>query len=257
MNTVNCKSICSLQKQFLQNTALNDSCYRHVSSTQHGDVAERLGRALQKLVQRFKSARLLFFFCFIELYFDMGTTADLRSGAVIKYNNEPCLVLESTHRTPGNLRAFYQVRMRNLRSGKNLEERFRSGETIDFLRVERRDYQFLYREGTDFVFMDNETYDQVNVSEKSMGDAGKFLKEGATASISFNDTEVLQVELPPHVILRITESEPGIKGDSANNNLKPATMETGAIVSVPLFVNQGDLIRIDTRTGDYMERVKE
>ncbi|MCX8055544.1 MAG: elongation factor P [Ignavibacteria bacterium] len=187
----------------------------------------------------------------------MGTTSDLRPGAVIKFNGENCLVLESEHRTPGNLRAFYQVKMRNLRTGKLLENRFRSGESIDFVRVEKHDYQYLYREGDNLIFMNNETYEQVPVGADILGDAINFLKENQQVQIAFEDTIVLSVELPPTVNLRVTHTEPGLKGDTATNVLKPATVETGAQVSVPLFVNEGDLIKVDTRTGEYLERVKE
>jgi elongation factor P len=232
-----------------------------------GDVAERLGRGLQNLLQRFKSARLLISYN-LKYHFDisfharsplpfMATTADLRKGAVIKFNNDPCLILESEHRTPGNLRAFYQVRMRNLRSGKVAETRFRSGESLDFLRVEKKDFQFLYKDGNDFVFMDKESYEQINVEPKSVGDYARFLKEGADTFITFNESDILAVEMPAHVQLRVTETEPGVKGDSVNNIMKPATLETGAEIQVPIFVNEGDMIRIDTSNGAYMERVKE
>lgn len=187
----------------------------------------------------------------------MATTADLRKGAVIKFNNEPCLVLESEHRTPGNLRAFYQVKMRNLRSGKLLENRFRSGETIEFLRVERREFQFLYKDGDDFVFMDNESYEQVTVPPAAVGDGARFLKETMNVEISMNDAEILAVDLPQHVTLRVVQSEPAARGDTVNNVMKPAVLETGATISVPSFVNEGDLIRIESATGTYMDRVKE
>lgn len=187
----------------------------------------------------------------------MGTTSDLRPGAVIKYNGENCLVLESEHRTPGNLRAFYQVKLRNLRSGKLLENRFRSGESIDFVRVERHNYQFLYKEGDNLIFMNNENYDQIPVDASFMGSAVNFLKENQEVQISFEEHLVLSVELPTTVNLRIIHTEPGLKGDTATNVLKPSTVETGAQVNVPLFINEGDLIKVDTRAGSYMERVKE
>lgn len=188
----------------------------------------------------------------------MATTADLRVGAVLKYNNEPCLVLESQHRTPGNLRAFYQVKLRNLRTGRSFEERFRSGESLEFLRIEKKEFQYLYRDGDSFIFMDQESYDQIPVSEIAVGDAARFLKESGSAFITFNDTEILAVELPPHVNLVVIDTEPGVRGDTASGNvMKPGKLETGATIQIPLFVNTGELIRIDTRTGSYMERVKE
>jgi len=173
----------------------------------------------------------------------MATTADLRVGAFLKYNGELCQVLESEHRTPGNLRAFYQVKLRVLRNGKLLENRYRSGETIEFVRVERNDYQYLYRDGESYVFMDVNTYDQIPVDANIVGNAAKLMKENQ--------------EVPPHVHLRVTQTEPGVRGDTATNVLKPATVETGAIIQVPIFVNKGDMLRIDTRNGEYVERVKE
>ncbi|MFM8569766.1 MAG: elongation factor P [Candidatus Kapaibacterium sp.] len=175
----------------------------------------------------------------------------------MKFNNELCQVLESEHRTPGNLRAFYQVKLRVVRSGKLLENRYRSGESIDIVRVETRPFQYLYRDGEFFVFMENETYEQITVDAKIVGDAAKFMKESQEVQVAFEESTPLSVELPAHVTLRITYTEPGFKGDSANNVLKPATLETGASISVPTFVNDGELIRIDTRTGQYVERVKE
>ena len=187
----------------------------------------------------------------------MGTTSDLRPGAVIKFNGENCLVLESEHRTPGNLRAFYQVKMRQLKSGKMLENRFRSGESIDFVRVERHDYQYLYKDGEHLVFMNMENYEQIHVDAAIMGNSVNFMKENQQVQISFEESIVLGVDLPPTVQLRVIHTEPGLKGDTATNVLKPSTVETGTNVSVPLFVNEGDLIKVDTRTGDYLERVKE
>lgn len=187
----------------------------------------------------------------------MGTTADLKPGAFIKFNGELAQVLESTHRTPGNLRAFYQVKMRVVRTGRLMENRYRSGESIEFVRVEKKPYQYLYREGNMLVFMDQETYDQIHVQEEVVGDPIRFLKENQDVQISFEENNVLGVELPPNVNLRITHTEPGLKGDTATNVLKPATTETGATINVPIFVNEGDLVRIDTSNGDYLDRVKE
>ena len=186
----------------------------------------------------------------------MATTSDLRPGIVIRYNGELCTVLESVHRTPGNLRAFYQVKMRNLNNGKLLENRFRSGEEIDLVRIDRKPMQYLYRDGDKMVFMDTETYDQVYIEETIVGTAAGFLKESGEANISFNGTQVVGIELPPHVVLAITHTEPGVKGDTATGATKPAQVESGATVQVPLFVNEGDVIRVDTRTGEYLDCVK-
>ena len=186
----------------------------------------------------------------------MATTSDLRPGIVIRYNGELCTVLESQHRTPGNLRAFYQVKMRNIRTGKSIENRFRSGEEIDLVRIDRKPMQFLYRDGNDMVFMDTETYDQVHIPEVVIGDAAGFLKESAEADISFHGSDVVMVELPPHVTLQIVQTDPGVRGDTATAATKPAVLESGATVNVPLFINEGDSIRVDTRTGSYLDRAK-
>lgn len=186
----------------------------------------------------------------------MATTSDLRPGLVLRYNGELCVVLESQHRTPGNLRAFYQVKMRNLKSGKLTENRFRSGEEIDIVRIDYKPMQFLYRDGDSMVFMDTETYDQVFIPELVIGEAAGYLKESGEAKIGFNDTEVVSVEIPPHVTLLVTYTEPGVKGDTATGATKPAQVESGATVQVPLFVNEGDMIRVDTRSGEYLDRVK-
>ncbi len=188
----------------------------------------------------------------------MATTADLRVGAVIRHNGELCVVLESIHRTPGNLRAFYQVKMRVIKTGKLREERFRSGETIEFVRVETRNFQYLYKDSDMFMFMDQDTYDQIPVGAEVVGDGAKFMKEGLEVQIARDEADnVVQVTIPNHVALRVTATEPGVRGDTATNVLKPATVETGATVMVPLFVNEGDLIRVDTTNGSYMDRVKE
>ncbi|MFN4984898.1 MAG: elongation factor P [Ignavibacteria bacterium] len=188
----------------------------------------------------------------------MATTADLRVGAVIRHNGELCVVLESIHRTPGNLRAFYQVKMRVIKTGKLREERFRSGETIEFVRVETRNFQYLYKDSDMFMFMDQESYDQIPVPAEIVGDGAKFMKEGMEVQIARDEADnVVQVTMPNHVAVRVTATEPGVRGDTATNVLKPATVETGTTVMVPLFVNEGDLIRVDTSNGSYMDRVKE
>jgi elongation factor P len=188
----------------------------------------------------------------------MATTADLRVGAVIRHQGELAVVLESIHRTPGNLRAFYQVKMRVIKTGKLKEERFRSGETIEFVRVETNNFQYLYRDGDVFMFMDTDTYDQIPVMADVVGDAAKFLKEGTEVQIGRDEEgNVVTLTVAQHVPLRVTHTEPGVRGDTATNVLKPATVETGANVMVPLFVNEGDLIRVDTASGNYLDRVKE
>ena len=173
------------------------------------------------------------------------------------FNGEMNVVLESEHRTPGNLRAFYQVKMRNMKSGKLNENRFRSGESIDFIRVDKKNYQYSYRDGNALVFMDMTTYDQVHVDEIMIGNSVNFLTENQECQLSFVNGTVIAAELPVNVVLRVLKTEPGLRGDTATNVLKPAEVETGASVNVPIFINENDLIRVDTRAGSYMERVKE
>jgi elongation factor P len=187
----------------------------------------------------------------------MATTADVSVGTVLRYNGELCQVVEWQHRTPGNLRAFYQGKMRNLKNGKLVENRFRSGEGVEIVRVEYKMMQFIYPEGDFIVCMDNETYEQVHVPAILIGDGIKFLKEGMEVKVSFEGDEIILAEPPTFVELEITYTEPGVKGDTATNTLKPATLETGATVNVPLFCDQGEIIKVDTRTGEYVERVKK
>jgi elongation factor P len=187
----------------------------------------------------------------------MANTGDLFKGCFIKYNNELCQVMEYQHRTPGNLRAFYQVVLRNVKTGKQMEHRFRAGESVEMVRVEFRDMQYLYKDGTNLVLMDPESFEQVYISESMFGDAAKFLKEEMTVKVSFEGDDPIGAEPPTFVILEITYAEPGVRGDTATNTLKPATLDNGAEVMVPLFCNVGDKVKVDTRTGDYVERVKE
>jgi elongation factor P len=187
----------------------------------------------------------------------MAKASDVSRGNFIRYNGEIMQVIELEHRTPGNLRAFYQMKMRNVKNGKLAENRFRPDETVDIVRVEVKEMMYSYRDGENLVCMDNETYDQVYIPEVAFGEGIQFLKEGATVKVSFDDTNTpILVELPASVELLVTYTEPGVKGDTATKTLKPATLETGATISVPLFVNEGELIRVNTLTGEYMERVK-
>jgi len=161
----------------------------------------------------------------------MATISDLSKGNYIRYNGEVVQVEELLHRTPGNLRAFYQVKMRSVRTGKIVENRFRPGDAVDQLRVETKEYQYLYADGDSLVCMDNDTFEQEN-------------------------TSAITAEPPAHVIVNVTYTEPGLAGDTATRTLKAATIETGAEIRVPLFVNTGDTIKIKTDTGEYIERVK-
>lgn len=187
----------------------------------------------------------------------MATTADIRNGLVINFNNELCAVVEFQHVKPGKGGAFVRTKLKNIRTGKVLQNTFISGAKLDIQRVERRPYQFLYKDDTGYNFMHSETFEQVNVPEEIIN-APQFLKEGQTAEIVFHaETETpLYCELPAFVELTITYTEPGLKGDTATNTLKAATLETGAKVNVPLFINTGEKIKVDTRTNTYSERVK-
>lgn len=186
----------------------------------------------------------------------MAKASDLSTGNFIRYNGELVKIVELQHRTPGNLRAFYQAVMRSVRNGKQTENRFRPDEEVDLVRIEMRPLQFLYREGENFICMDNETYDQVPVAETLFGDSAQYLKENMSVDLAFNGDEVVFAQPPKNVELLITYTEPGLRGDTATRTLKPAKVETGAEVMVPLFVNEGEMIRIDTATGEYLERVK-
>ncbi len=187
----------------------------------------------------------------------MADTGDINVGSIIRFNNELVVITEWQHRTPGNLRAFYQAKMRNLVNGKQTENRFRSGETVDVVRVDFKQMQFIYVEGDFAVVMDNETFEQVHVPMMLFGDAAQFLKEGMEVKISFEGDNVILAEAPTFVVCEITYAEPGLKGDTATNTLKPATLDSGAKVNVPLFCNEGDLVKVDTRTATYVERVKK
>jgi elongation factor P len=186
----------------------------------------------------------------------MPTTTDFRPGLVIRYNGEPWTVVEFQHVNPGNWRAFVRTKLKNVKSGKVIENRFRAGENIEVIRIERKEYQFLYRDGTGYVCMDKETYDQLTVPAEVMGSGAALLKDGESVDILMNGPEITAVELPITVELRVAETVPGIKGDSATAGTKPAKLETGATVNVPLFINEGDMVKVDTRTGGYVERVK-
>ena len=187
----------------------------------------------------------------------MGTTADIRNGAVILHKTKRMKVVEFQHVKPGKGGAFVRTKLKDIQSGKIIDETFNSGHKLEFIRVEAKGMQFLYVDNNSYVFMDNETYDQLNVSSDSIGDGKNFLTAGINVDLLFDDNEVLDVRLPSHVVLEVTDTEPGFKGNTATGATKPATVETGYTLSVPLFINEGEKLRIDTRTGDYVERSKE
>ncbi|MFZ4862215.1 elongation factor P [Sphingobacterium sp. Mn56C] len=186
----------------------------------------------------------------------MAKASDVKTGNVLRFNGDLVTVEEFIHRTPGNLRAFYQARMRNVKSGKLVEYRFRTDEEVEIARVETNDYQYLYDDGEFFVVMDNESYEQFNIPKVLFGGSARFLKEGMNVIVAFESDEPIMAQAPASVELEITYSEPAVKGDTSTNALKLATVETGVEIRVPLFINQGDKVKVDTRTGDYIERVK-
>lgn len=186
----------------------------------------------------------------------MASTSDVNVGSFVRFNGELVQVVEWQHRTPGNLRAFYQAKMRNVKTGKYVENRFRSGESIDVARVEVRELQYLYKDGDSLVCMDQSTFDQIYIDQALFGSTVQFLKEEMIVIVAFESDMPVTATPPSTVELEVTYSEPGLKGDTATNTLKPATLETGAVVNVPLFVNTGDTIKVDTATGAYLERAK-
>lgn len=187
----------------------------------------------------------------------MGSTSDLRNGAVIKYKNENFYIENVEFRKPGKGGAFFQVKLRNLLKGNKTEHKFRSGESIDFVRIETHPYQYLYQDGDMYVFMHTETFEQISLPQEMVGDQTKWLRENDNVSIMFEGEQALAVEIQQHLNLEVSHTEPGLKGDTATNATKPATLETGVEVQVPLFINDGDKIRVDTATGTYIERVKD
>ncbi|MBC8644647.1 elongation factor P [Flavobacterium lindanitolerans] len=188
----------------------------------------------------------------------MASTADIRNGLCIKFNHDIYKIVEFLHVKPGKGPAFVRTKLKSLTSGKVLDNTFSAGHKIDVIRVETHTFQFLYAEGNEYHFMNAETFEQISLN-KDVLDAPELLKEGTNVMIQINtETDLpLSVDMPASIILEVTYAEHGVKGNTATNATKPATVETGATVNVPLFINEGDKIKIDTATGAYMERVKE
>ncbi len=187
----------------------------------------------------------------------MATTADIRNGMCIDLEGQYFFIVEFLHVKPGKGAAFVRTKLRSVTSGRVLDKTFNAGVKIDEVRIERRPFQYLYQDDMGYNFMNTESFEQVPISAEQI-DGVQFLKEGDIVEVQIHsDSEtILTVEMPAHVILEITYTEPGIKGDTATNTLKPATVETGAEVRVPLFINTGEKVKIDTRTGTYVERAK-
>ena len=186
----------------------------------------------------------------------MISTADFRNGLSIELDGEVYTIVEFQHVKPGKGGAFVRTRLRHVRTGRIQEKTFRAGERMEQARLERRKMQYLYHTGDEFVFMDLENYDQFGLSPSQVGDQARFLKEGLEVEVTFHRNRVLGLELPITIEATVVDTDPGLRGDTAAGGSKPATLETGAVVSVPLFVNVGDRIRVDTRTGEYLDRIK-
>jgi elongation factor P len=185
----------------------------------------------------------------------MATTSDIRNGMVMLLDNELYTVIDFLHVKPGKGGAFVRTKLKRITDGSVIDRTFRSGERIEEVRLEEREMQFLYKDGELYNFMDNETYEQLSVSEKVLEEeAIKFLKENVNVKVQFHGDEAVRVDLPIFVELKVVQTEPGVRGDTASGGSKPAKLETGAVVQVPLFIDEGIVIRVDTRSGKYVER---
>ncbi len=179
---------------------------------------------------------------------------DLRPGMVIKFNNELHSVISAAHRTPGNLRAFVQVKMRNLRNASSFEHRYASTDSVDRVSLDEQEMEYLYAERDEYCFMNTESYEQVHLSKDLLGDATEYLISNLKVQVTFFEGNPISVEMPGTVDLQVIETEPGIKGASVSNVGKPAKMETGLVVTVPPFINEGEKIKVSTIDGSYMAR---
>lgn len=185
----------------------------------------------------------------------MATTNDLKNGLVLNLDGQLWSVVEFQHVKPGKGGAFVRTKLKNVLSGKVVDKTFNAGTKVDTATVDKRDMQYLYRDGSDFVFMDSTTYDQINVAEETVGGVAHFLLETQGAIVAMHEGVPLYVELPAAVVLEITYTEPGLQGDRSTGGTKPATLETGYEIAVPLFLETGTKVKVDTRTGDYLGRV--
>lgn len=186
----------------------------------------------------------------------MGSTSDIKNGVVIWHRDKRMKVVEFLHVKPGKGGAFVRTKLKDIQSGKIIDVTFNAGAKIDTIRIEAKEMQYLYDDGEFFIFMDNDTYDQLNVAAEIVAEASNFLKAGMNVDLIFDGSEILDVRMPAHVELEVTHTEPGVKGNTATGATKPAEVETGYSVTVPLFIDLGDILKIDTRTGEYIERVR-
>ena len=186
----------------------------------------------------------------------MPTTSDIKNGVVLLQDGKRMKVLEFLHVKPGKGNAFVRTKLRDLQSGKIIEKRFNAGAKIELIRIEAKEMQYLYKDGDNHVFMDNQTYDQVNILDDVIVDKINYLKAGQNVDILFDDQIIIDIRLPAHVHLEVVSTEPGEKGNTATGATKPAKLETNYSVNVPLFIDTGDILKVDTRSGEYIERTK-
>ena len=186
----------------------------------------------------------------------MATTSNIKNGSVIFHKNKRMKVVEFLHVKPGKGPAFVRTKLKDISTGKVIDETFNSGVKLEFLKIEAKEMQYLYSDTDSHFFMDNQTFEQVSVLENIIGKNVNFLKDGMNVDLLFDGSEILDIRLPAHVNLKVVETEPGIKGNTATGATKPAKVETGYLVQVPLFVAEGNILKIDTRTGEYIERLK-
>ncbi len=182
-------------------------------------------------------------------------TSQFRNGLKVEIDGEPYVMIYFQHVKPGKGGAFVRTKIKHLRTGRVLERTFRSGERLDEAEVEEKKMQYLYQDGEQFIFMDQESYDQIPFTKEQIGEARKYLKENLDVDVVFWRGKPINIELPPFIIAVVSQCDPGLKGDTASGATKPATLETGAVVQVPLFIKEGESIRVDTRTNGYVERV--
>jgi len=187
----------------------------------------------------------------------VATTNDIKNGTVLKLDGQLWTVIDFQHVKPGKGGAFVRTKMKNVTSGKTVDKTFNAGLKIETATVDKSDMQYLYKDGTDYVFMDQSTYDQINIPEVVVGDAANFLLESQVVNVATNEGTVLYIELPPSVVLEITYTEPGLQGDRSTGGTKPATLETGHEIQVPLFLEQGTKVKVDTRDSSYLGRVND
>ena len=187
----------------------------------------------------------------------MANTSDFKNGLIFNHKGNLWKIIEFLHVKPGKGGAFVRSKLKNIKTGQVVDETFRAGEKIDVVRIEARDFNYLYNDGSLYYFMDNETFDQISLSKEQIGKENlDFLIENTTVTVAFNGDEPIEVRIPSHMNLKVTDTDPGEKGNTAQGGSKPATLESGVIINVPLFINKNDIVRIDTRDKRYIERVK-